>query len=289
VVVEGASESFGLYESSGREYPRQLEDSLRAALQRRCAPESPPLIEVVNAALPGMSLPTMQSHLRQVIAPLQPDVVVLYPSPAFYMDAAPPSATRPVAGPHRELSWRKAAQPRFLGRIRDQFKGVLPEVLLTWLRKSWVEREIRRHPPAWHFGSVPPARLSQWETDLRNAVGAARGVGAQVVLLGHANATMRPGFADQNLLTAWERMFPNTTGPALAHFHELAVEATRSIARDSGATFVDLPAAFRGHWEGSFADFVHFTDSGAAIVAGALAPAVLEAVHPPLGCRVGGG
>src|SRR5688572_20214569 len=29
IVVTGSSETFGLYESKGREYPRQLEDSLR--------------------------------------------------------------------------------------------------------------------------------------------------------------------------------------------------------------------------------------------------------------------
>lgn len=43
VVTVGASETFGLYESPGHEFPRQLADSLGAGY------------DVLNAAMPGMS------------------------------------------------------------------------------------------------------------------------------------------------------------------------------------------------------------------------------------------
>jgi hypothetical protein len=125
--------------------------------------------------------------------------------------------------------------------------------------------------------SVPEERLTQFERDLRQAVGAARAIGARVVLMGHANATMQPTFKDRTVLIAWERQFPNSTGEALARFHTVANEATRRVARDSGTVFVDLPSAFEGRWQGSFADFVHFTDAGAAIVASALLQPVIDA------------
>src|SRR5690242_9136044 len=46
VMVLGASETFGLYERDGHEYPAQLRDSLRS---RGC-------FEVLNAAMAGMGL-----------------------------------------------------------------------------------------------------------------------------------------------------------------------------------------------------------------------------------------
>src|SRR5580704_16764560 len=87
VVTAGASETFGLYESPDREFPRQLEDTLRARL---CGDP----VEVLNAAIFGMSLPTLEQDLRLRVRPLDPDVVVLYPTPVQYLnDAMPMSAT----------------------------------------------------------------------------------------------------------------------------------------------------------------------------------------------------
>src|SRR5665647_1479825 len=42
IIVAGASESFGLYESPGKEYPRELEDTLNARLaEGACAGRAP--------------------------------------------------------------------------------------------------------------------------------------------------------------------------------------------------------------------------------------------------------
>src|SRR5687768_9139130 len=48
VVTVGASETFGLYESPGREYPRQLEDTLNARFGASCG-GTPMRAEVLNA------------------------------------------------------------------------------------------------------------------------------------------------------------------------------------------------------------------------------------------------
>ncbi len=89
IVTAGASETFGLYESPGREFPRQLEDTLRA----RCT--GGPHIEVLNAAIFGMSLPTVDQDLRLRVRPLHPDVVVLYPTPVQYLDDGVPTPAEP--------------------------------------------------------------------------------------------------------------------------------------------------------------------------------------------------
>ena len=93
IVTVGASETFGMAEAEGREYPRQLEDSLNGAATRG---NSTHRFEVLNASLPGMSIPSILLGLRGHIRSLSPDIVVVYPSPSFYVDREPPHAPTDV-------------------------------------------------------------------------------------------------------------------------------------------------------------------------------------------------
>lgn len=95
VVTAGASETFGLYESPGNEYPRQLEDTLNARLADPRAACGEWHAQVLNAAMPGMSLPTIDQDIRLRVRPLNPDFVVLYATPAGYLDDAVPRRGSP--------------------------------------------------------------------------------------------------------------------------------------------------------------------------------------------------
>ncbi|MBX6332820.1 MAG: hypothetical protein IRY91_13310, partial [Gemmatimonadaceae bacterium] len=87
VAMLGASEMFGLYESPDHELPRQLADTLAARLAAgACGAHAPARFEVLNAALPGMSLPTVDQDVRMRLARLGLDIVVYYPSPVQYLD-----------------------------------------------------------------------------------------------------------------------------------------------------------------------------------------------------------
>jgi len=276
VVIAGSSETFGLYEPTGREYPRQLEDSLRARLAATCDPANVSRVEVVNAALPGMALPSLARHLDHVVRPLQPHIVVLYPSPGFYLNMRPPIA-QARSRSDTTLAVAKARKLRLVDRFIDQVKGLTPSLLLTMARRSMIERTMKRYPDGIKYETVPPDRLSQFENDLRMTIGVAHRLDTEVILMGHVNATMQPGFDDEALLVAWERQLPRATGETLSRFHAAARDIEERVAADSNVAYVDLPKVFADRWEGSFADFVHFTEAGASLVAGALAPAVLAA------------
>jgi hypothetical protein len=269
VVVVGASETFGLYESPGREYSRQLEDSLRASGAAACGTNAKP-IEVVNAALPGLATPSMEVLVDDVVRTTQPDVIILYPSPGFYLNPRAPGPTRGAAGADTSLPFRNALRFRVFGRAERQLKALIPDPVKALLRQMVLNRRpVNQNTP--RFNEIPPDRMTQFEGDLRRVVGVARSTGANVVLMGHANATLEPAFSDSVLIGAWVYQFPRATGKTLVDFHARAYEVEREIARDSGLVFVDLPAAFKDQWKGSFADFVHFTDAGAGIVAATLA------------------
>ena len=278
VVVVGASETFGLYESPQREYSRQLEDSLRARAAAACGTRARP-IEVVNAALPGLATPSMERLVNDVVRPTRPDVIVLYPSPGFYLNPRAPTPTRGAAGADTTLPVRNVLHIRVAGRAERQLRALVPNPVKGVLRKIVLQRRSAG-PTEPRFVDVPPDRLAKFEADLRRLIGVAKTTGADVVLMGHANATMEPAFSDSVLIGAWVYQFPRATGKALVDFHARAYEFERELARDSGIAFVDLPAAFANRWKGSFADFVHFTDAGSGIVAATLA----ETLRTSLAC-----
>ncbi len=274
IVTAGASETFGLYESPGREFPRQLEDTLR----ERCGPR----VEVLNAAIFGMTLPTLEQDLRLRVRPLHPDAVVLYPTPVQYLNDGVPQPAVPDSNASTRLPFRDALYPRALDRLRNQFKQLLPAWLATALRLRDIDQEAHEHPAGWRFTGVPADRLAAYDADLRRVIGAIHAIGATPVLAAHTNAFDGGGPRDQAKLVSWENQYHRATGEALIAFDTAAARVTLQAAHDSSVTIVDLR---RVHRSGMFADYAHFTDAGAASVAGALAPAVIAAVGLDTRCN----
>ena len=279
VIVAGASETFGLYESPGKEYARQLEDTLNARLRAGACPGRTPLrFEVLNAAFPGMTLPTVSQDVRVRLARLHPDIVIVYPSPAQYLDVrAPAAATPDRTGRSHELPRANMLHPRALDALRDEMKSLMPGPLLSWLRRRSVEAALRQHPAGWRYASVPEARLARFDHDLRDFVGSARTIGAEPVLATHGTAFSRPRVDSAALIQAWERFAPRATGDVIIAFDDTARVATMRAAADSSVLVSDVATALARAPGDNFADFVHFTDRGAGIVANTLAPAILQA------------
>lgn len=278
VITAGASETFGLYEKAGKEWPRQFADSLAACGAR---------VHVLNAAFAGMSLPTVQQDFERRLAPFRPKMVLYYPTPMQYLVGTNPKPAEPLPGAVAPLPrWRSRALPRF----RDAVKRGIPQPVLDIMRKvdTWRTRSrtgVSAKP------AVESARLDAFEAGLRRIVGAYRAAGAQPVLLVHANRfTDTTSVESRRLLTAWERFYPAYTGTAIVRFDWEAAERTKRVARDSGIVVVDPRAALL-KTPGAFSDFSHFNDAGAAVVGGLAARSVAgqwcstTAVISPLSLR----
>jgi hypothetical protein len=268
VVTAGASETFGLYETAGKEWPRQFADSLAG-----CAAN----VQVANAAFAGMSLPTVRQDFERRVSRYSPDMVVYYPTPMQYLYDLTPSAAPPtndVAPPLSSL--RSRALPRF----RDAAKRGMPQPALDLLRRLDMWR-ARSATGSQARNEVEPERLAIFERDLRELVGAYRAAGAVPVLVVHANR-----FADttsvesRRLLAAWERFYPRYTGLAIVRFDRLAAERTIRVAKDSGLVAVD-PRAELLATQGAFNDFSHFNDAGSAVIGGMAARAVAPIICSP--------
>lgn len=260
VMVLGASETFGLYEDEGKEYPAQL-----AALVQGDG------IEVVNAALAGISLPTMTRYWDAWASRFRPAVVLIYPSPMLYLDDLPPGqSSGPGPEEEKSLPERVRDASRLLTRLQDLARTA-PRWLRKWREDHVIARRMEGRPDDWYFREVPPDRLKRFAADLGVLADAVAAWGARTVLVTHAcRARVPPTADDLEAAQAMRMFFVRPTAEVILDFERAANDEIRRLGSCRCLAVVDADAALSGHPEW-FADLVHFTDAGSAEMARLLA------------------
>lgn len=69
IVCLGGSETFGYYESKGKEWPSQLGEMLKDKFPR---------VEVINASVAGLRTTHKKEYVKRYILPLKPDIMIVY-------------------------------------------------------------------------------------------------------------------------------------------------------------------------------------------------------------------
>jgi hypothetical protein len=265
IVVYGASESFGIYEDEGREFPRALESDLNSA-------SSAARFEVVNAGIPGMRVGSGTLLLRELGTQLHPRVAVIYATPTHYIGVRRPYCGRPpgFAAPESDGGTRL----RIVDKLRETVKRVLPPEVMTEARKASIAWQAR------HSAVIDRAAaesIAAMEADLGCAVRAAREAGMTPILVTHANRfgpVARPG--DDIWLTGWRNQYPEMQEGGFLDLENRANAITREVANAERVMLVDAAEALGGR-SALFADHAHFNNDGAAAMGALLAPAVLAA------------
>jgi hypothetical protein len=255
ILVLGASETFGLYEPAGKEYPAQL----AGLVQQR--------YEVVNVAMAGMTLPSMLAYWDHWASRFGAGKVLLYPSPLFYLDDEPPGSPRGgTAKTEESLAWRL----RLAYRVQGAY-----HTLPAWvhgLRERWsIRRASAGCGDGWEFGAVPQDRLTLFRRDLSLLVQHIRRCGAEPILVTHASsAAWPPRPEDEAFLLGMRRFFPRAREEVLADFERRANAEMRDLAREEGLRLIDADRALTGRREW-YGDMVHFNEAGTRQMAGLLA------------------
>ena len=261
VMVLGASETFGLYESAGNDYPSRLRKLLSERGNRD--------VEIVNAGMAGMALPTLLQYWRSWAGGFGAKLVLVYPSPHFYLDdeppriaSAPPPARAPAAlDPRDPLQWS-----RFAVRIKDLVRQIQ---ILRDIRAYLVVRQaLRGKGPDYLFTADPPTdRIVAFTRDLEQLSAAIVERGATPVLVTHAFRYPSPPARGDLAELRYFRMFlPRATPEAMPAFDLAARDAVLDLGRRRGWTVIDAAPALNGQRH-LFADPVHFNDAGSLAMA----------------------
>lgn len=262
VMLLGASETFGLYESAGKEFPAQLETTLR---RTGC-------YEVVNAAVAGLTIKGQIQLWKGWASRFRPDVVVVYPTPGFYLANSPPDFPKP---PSRDTP---APPPWWTSRLLQRAKDVFEfPAFIQRRRVAQHLASLTSSEPGWAFSSLPVDRLAQFEADLGMLTDVIQMTGARVVLLTHATRFGdTPATDDEEALYAWRQFTPKASAEILLEFEQRAAEATARTASRKGAALVDVRAVMNGRREWfAEGDALHFNDAGAGIIADLIAQRLL--------------
>jgi hypothetical protein len=283
IVCVGSSESYGLYESAGKEWPAQLQTLVPPS---RC--------QVVNASVVGLSLNSFRSYLEKHVFPLHPDIVVLVVNPIFYVTAQsrselrksnPEHAGATVPQPAPSGKQKVLAHLRILPKLKQVVKQAVssawPEAFKRYQLESTLkqvqeqERSLAGRKP---MQAIPPAYVKGFEEELTRTVELIRSHRARVIL------TSYPALISRDNLSIYPEIFLDNRRfcielslagllDAFTRFNE----ATARISRELGVTFVDTQLALPKSTE-FFGDNVHYTDKGARI----FAEQVLRGVDPSM-------
>jgi lysophospholipase L1-like esterase len=266
IACLGQSESFGLYESEGGEWPARLGALL-----------APRGVEVVNASVVGLGRRGRRPYLEGHVLPLRPDVLVLYVNVLAELGSSRPSdaGASPSEPPP---SW---ARSRFLAKLRIGIRGVVPASMRARLREWRIDRALRSRRQAEPGGGLadvlPAVKVVAFEEHLRELIRAARSSGATPVLVTYPVLVDEPNREAFHLQIADEQTWhPGWSELGLLDGQRKLNEAVLRVGREREAPVVDLAAAVPRTLE-YFADDVHYTDRGAALIAERLRAALDEA------------
>ena len=260
MVWLGASEAFGLYETPGEDIANQLERSFVADNTD---------INVVNASCFGLNLTRLTRLVEDPVASLNPDMLVLYPTPHFYLDMIEVKPDEPKPDSQAGNGGGEGFVSRLATKSKDVLKTFLPAALQDGIRGFQATQALGDSSEQDLWEQPPADRLALFEAHMRELIVAAKATNAKVAVATHANAFHKQNELNSSLLQAWQKFYPRAKDNVLIDFDARANEIVRALAREQGVDVVDIAEQVAGDPQ-DFADFSHFTDTGAAKAAAAL-------------------
>ncbi len=265
LVCFGASETFGLYEAEGQEYPRQLERELNSRAGKD-------VFQVVNVAVVGETIATATLRVPEVVDQIHPSYAIIYPSVATYI-WLPWVGEAPVSESPRKANLpqtRQKFQLRITERIHNLLKQALPSVIQTKLRQLEIEKDIaQNHYPV--MERVPEENVLRFRKDLLRLVGSLRARDVEPLLVTHATLFGKQlSESDRDMLVAWRKSGPMLREEGFLDMERRMNAAIRKVASEEHVVLIDAAEKIPPGRE-YFGDFVHFTSTGARIMACCLA------------------
>jgi hypothetical protein len=264
IIVVGASESFGLHEDEGGEYPARMQAMLDARF--------PGEYQVLNAACPGLTTVPIHFYYNSWLKSFNPDLVVYYPAADAYLNnKAPSSEYVPREHP--------SPLPR-VSRLAEKAKIVLKEFIpLGWqisARRFLNNRKLAKRPSDWSWTEPPPERVRLFREHLTSFATDVLDDSVRFVIATKASSISDElNEFDRMNMVMWRRWHLRSSHECLIEFYAAANETVREVGAELSIPIVDLEPQIPKTAE-YFADVHHFTAKGAEMVASAMVETILK-------------
>lgn len=255
VMILGASESFGMYESPGNSYAELLE--------KKHAND----YDFINASIIGMPASAMQPYWDHWLVQFKPNVVIILANPLFYLADLPPKVPKKALGPTGESTLRRKTimKSRLLERLRNHLS--IPAPIQSLRQEAKIKKSIESHPADWVYQSIPEDRLAMYKEHITALVQSVVASGAKVVLMTQPLSAQFPTRSeDYSDMLAARELRPRASPRSIWELCEACRTYLIQLGRTDGVETIDLWTQMTGEKK-CFADLVHFSDAGSQVVA----------------------
>ena len=269
-VCVGTSETYGLYESPGNEWPSQL--------ARLTAPAG---VGIQNAAVVGMSPFGYRAYLEHYVLPHDPELVILVINPFSFVagfDSDREASPEDLADDRRIASMRRLSSPRprelsrFLGKARIAITDQLPRHMIKERRLRKVRAQVAADlARSGHQGELldgpGPEMLPAYRDHLARLVAFLEGRGVRAALCTYGNSLNLAGgdFAREVALDR-RKWMAEYSEKGMVEISRSFAAATREFCREQQIPLLDFEKVLTKD-QTVFADSVHLTDHGAELAA----------------------
>jgi hypothetical protein len=253
---------YGLYESPEMEVAAQLQRHLDGA--------EPGRYQVLNTARAGMSPPRITHYFEVYLKTFEPDILIFYPTPHFYLDQM-----MPVLTVNHGAVKEPTQNSRIVNKALIVFKQALPSWLVSEIDLWRIQRQISLDQDNYIWPHVPPERVKLFQRHLDDLIATIGASKTHLLLCTHLNRfSSRLSPEDKESLVALRVSYPHASEQALLAIDGQINPLIRAAGQQKGLPVIDIERLIEKRPE-YFADFSHFTDAGAREVARAMGRAVL--------------
>lgn len=280
IVCLGASESYGLYESPGMEWPAQLRKNLDSAKY-----------EVINVASVGLPMVQYVDYLRKYVLKFSPDAAILYIEPVSYVAARERAINNPESVIKNPKQQQAARQQGIRGKLNTWFRTIpklqraikqfLPKSIMAEYNRRTAEKMVKSAERIYLKGmkpldDVPQEIIEEYKTELKKIITLLQAHNCQPILCTYPSL-IDGGMTEENMTKLLEarRFVVELSLDGMANSARRLNDANRVVAEEEDVSLIELENAVP-RTSTYFADNVHYTDAGAEIVAQKVAEFIRE-------------
>jgi hypothetical protein len=248
--------------------------------------------EVINASVVGLGVEYFIPYLRKYVLHLQPDTVILYVNPYFYIGSKlEESNIGGNNGPSEKNTGEVAGNPktkisaclklRSLSKIKQAVYQHIPQHLSKPLQIWANSRQVRELEERSLAGKnpldvVPDEYLASFELNMTQLIDFLKRHQAKVILSTYPSLITGENLKDHlEVFLEFRRFCIGLSFKGMLDAHKRFNDALRRVAEKTGAGLVDNSRIVPSDVQ-YFRDNVHYTNKGATLVARSFADFILS-------------